>query len=108
MTKIKPSYKIKKNDLNKDKSKKLGSEFAAVIKNDPENYNKTGAWTNKKPMVDKSSCIGCGLCAEHCPEGAIEIKTINGKRKAVIDYTYCKGCGICAENCPRKAIKMKN
>jgi Pyruvate/2-oxoacid:ferredoxin oxidoreductase delta subunit len=39
-----------------------------------------------------------------CPEGAITIKEVRGKKRAVIDYDYCKGCLICIEVCPQKAI----
>jgi len=65
--------------------------------------NKTGVWRDKKPYIDKEKCIGCAMCAQHCPEGAIQV--INGKAK--INYDYCKGCGICAQICPVKAIIMK-
>ena len=27
-----------------------------------------------KPLIDKSSCIGCGGCAQVCPQNAIEVK----------------------------------
>lgn len=103
MTKVKESYKIKRSDKN---SKKLGSEFGAIIENNSENYTKTGIWSKDKPLVDKNKCIACGICTKYCPEGAIEIKNVGGKKRAVIDYRYCKGCGICAEECPKKAIKF--
>lgn len=105
MTKIKESYEINKN-LNKN-SKKLGSEFGAIIENNPDNYIQTGKWRNKTPVVDRSKCIGCRLCTEYCPEAAIEVKKIGDKKIATVDYNFCKGCGICAEECPQKAIKMK-
>ena len=60
---------------------------------------KTGDWRNFKPVVT-DKCTGCGICAQFCPEGAIQI--IN--KKAVVDYDYCKGCMICMNECPVKAI----
>jgi pyruvate ferredoxin oxidoreductase delta subunit len=61
--------------------------------------NKTGSWRTFKPKVT-DKCVGCGLCAQFCPEGCIKI--VNGKAK--IDYDYCKGCLICKEICPLKSI----
>jgi pyruvate ferredoxin oxidoreductase delta subunit len=64
--------------------------------------NKTGSWRILKPKILKSKCVGCGICANFCPDVAIKMKN----KKASIDYNYCKGCGICAKECPAKAIIM--
>jgi 2-oxoisovalerate ferredoxin oxidoreductase delta subunit len=65
-------------------------------------HNKTGAWRNIKPVVDKEKCIQCGICWKFCPDMSIIIEA----EFPVIDYVYCKGCGICAEECPTKCIAM--
>ena len=65
-------------------------------------YNKTGAWRNIKPVVDKSKCIQCGICWKFCPDMSIVIED----EFPEIDYVFCKGCGICAEECPTKCIAM--
>lgn len=65
--------------------------------------NNTGTWRTFRPIVT-DKCIGCGICAWYCPEGAIEIKEVKGKKRAVIDYDHCKGCLICIGECPQKAI----
>lgn len=105
MTQSKQSFK--KKELKKNKKSSLGSEFAAVIENNPKNYPQTGQWRDQRPVVDKEKCIGCGLCVANCPESAIRLVEINGKKKAKIDYQFCKGEGICAALCPVKAIKME-
>jgi heterodisulfide reductase subunit A len=57
--------------------------------------------------VDADQCIGCGLCVEVCPFGAIELAEIEGKGyRAKNIAASCKGCGLCASSCPQKAIDM--
>jgi heterodisulfide reductase subunit A len=57
--------------------------------------------------VDADQCIGCGLCVEVCPFGAIELEEIEGKGYRARNISAsCKGCGLCASSCPKKAIDM--
>ena len=44
-------------------------------------------------------CVGCGICADRCPFGAIEMKDGRPELNAA-----CKVCGICVKSCPEKAI----
>lgn len=53
--------------------------------------------------INDEKCIGCGLCAGACEQGAIQI--IDGKAKLVSD-SYCDGLGMCLPSCPVDAIKL--
>ena len=52
------------------------------------------------PKVDAERCVGCGRCAESCPQHIIEIK----EKKAVFRRKGCISCFCCQEMCPAHAI----
>jgi len=47
-------------------------------------------------------CIGCRLCLEVCPNGALAFTD----RGIVIDRAVCRGCGACAGECPSTALEL--
>ena len=53
--------------------------------------------------INEEKCVGCGLCAGACMQGAIEI--IDGKAKLVSE-SYCDGLGMCLPKCPVDAIHV--
>ena len=53
--------------------------------------------------IDEEKCIGCGLCADACHEGAIAM--VNGKAKLMRE-NYCDGLGDCLPACPADAISF--
>ena len=54
--------------------------------------------------IDEDKCVGCGLCASACHEGAIEM--IDGKAKLTRE-DYCDGLGDCLPVCPVDAISFE-
>ena len=50
--------------------------------------------------VNKDLCVGCGLCAESCPRGAISLLW----SQAEIDPSRCNSCRWCLEVCLQGAI----
>jgi len=50
--------------------------------------------------VSRDLCLGCGLCAENCPTGAISLSW----GQAVIDQSRCNQCRLCFDVCPQGAI----
>ena len=54
--------------------------------------------------IDEEKCNGCGLCAEACHEGAIDI--VDGKAKLMRE-DFCDGFGDCLPNCPTGAITFE-
>ena len=53
--------------------------------------------------IDEDKCIGCGICADACHEGAIGM--VDGKAKLLRD-DYCDGLGDCLPTCPTGAISF--
>ena len=49
-------------------------------------------------------CIGCTICAQHCPADAIEMKPYE---KHTIDQQACIRCGGCKVLCPANAVEVK-
>ena len=54
--------------------------------------------------IDEEKCNGCGICANACHEGAIDI--VDGKAKLVRE-NFCDGFGDCLPGCPMGAITFE-
>ena len=55
------------------------------------------------PKVDRTKCVGCGKCAESCPQKIIKITD----KKAGMPRKNCISCFCCQEMCPVHAISVK-
>ncbi|HOF18523.1 MAG TPA: NADH-ubiquinone oxidoreductase-F iron-sulfur binding region domain-containing protein [Phycisphaerae bacterium] len=49
-------------------------------------------------------CVGCTLCAQKCPSGAIAMRPYE---RHEIDPDQCVRCGACRDVCPEKAVKAE-
>jgi len=54
----------------------------------------------KKAVIDRSKCVKCGKCIEHCKFGAIEEYSVN--------LLSCEGCGVCEYVCPVNAVRLED
>ena len=52
--------------------------------------------------VNTEECVGCGICTDECPAGAIVLE----KEKAKVDEDKCTDCATCADSCPNEAITI--
>jgi thioredoxin reductase (NADPH) len=56
------------------------------------------------PIIDVTKCVGCGACANACPEG--DIIAMIGEKAELIDPSSCIGHGACKSACPVGAIDL--
>ena len=54
--------------------------------------------------VITDDCIGCTICAQHCPADAIGMKPYE---KHEIDMEKCIRCGTCKSVCPSHAVRVE-
>jgi len=61
-----------------------------------------------RAIVDEETCIGCGLCAETCPE---VFEMVDEKARAKMDEVpdeFAETCREAAEDCPVEAILIED
>ncbi len=52
-------------------------------------------------------CNGCELCAEHCPNGAIEMRGSGSRRRPYWTFR-CESCMRCMAYCPTRAVEASH
>lgn len=63
---------------------------------------RTGNQIPLKGFCITSSCIGCGTCANACPQQCIRL----GMPYAIMQE-HCLHCGLCVEVCPVQAVERR-
>ena len=62
-----------------------------------------GRFARLSEKVNKDACVGCKLCEEACPSGAIVVSM--EEKKASVNTALCHQCTNCSQNCPKNAIR---
>lgn len=65
-------------------------------------YKVKGTPTPQAPVCDGSVCLRCGVCADGCPVGAVEIT----RTGAFCDPARCTKCCACVKACPAGALRF--
>jgi heterodisulfide reductase subunit A len=74
-----------------------------------------------EPMIAyiyEDTCVGCGLCVEVCPFGAIELVEVVDREKSTrenqvmktvarVNEGVCKGCGTCSAACRSQSARLR-
>lgn len=102
-SKLKDSFQyIEKNALTLKKELKKKMEiYISQIDNMFEQVQSRFLENTKKKICDKQLCVGCGVCQNICPAGAITMEEDNeGYLFPKLDLKKCTYCNLCRNSCP--------
>jgi len=75
-------------------------EFLKMIKD--AGHTGALAYSNFRPVIEESSCTGCGDCLERCAMEALSVVD----EIIQVDRNLCIGCGNCVSACPTETLSM--
>ena len=61
-----------------------------------------------RATVDEETCIGCGLCAETCPEVFEMVDEMARTKMDEVPDEFAETCREAAEDCPVEAILIED
>lgn len=69
--------------------------------------------SNFLPVVNESTCTGCGKCVAACPVEAMGLVSANDpanpkRKKAKVEESICLGCAVCLRACPDQSLSLKS
>lgn len=69
--------------------------------------------SNFLPVVDETTCNGCGKCVNACPVEAMTLASSNDPhhpklKKAKVDEDICLGCGVCVRTCAHESLSLRS
>lgn len=56
--------------------------------------------------VNIENCVGCRMCVDVCPNGALSSKFNGNIVKISLNGEICTGCGACADTCPFNVLEL--
>jgi len=59
---------------------------------------------NKKLVLRKDWCKGCGICVAFCPK---KVLTLENDKVHINQENDCIKCGLCEKRCPDYAIYLE-
>lgn len=60
----------------------------------------------RAPTIDMTQCIGCTICANVCPTGALETDDSEEKLRITCKRSHCVACHLCVDVCFKNAISL--
>jgi len=69
--------------------------------------------TNFLPVIDETTCNGCGKCVNACPVEAMTLVSTNDPhhpkmKKAKVNEDVCLGCGVCVRTCGHASMSLRS